>query len=177
MKLHQKASRTAFCLSCRLSSASALIWTQMCGGRLTVGTWRLSATCFTSTRMRGPRIAHRSMSVSVQCSMTGLIKRARHTLMVIRETATQQVSAMISNKMGKSMFHSSTCSRGSWELPVEDGTQKQLNYWSSDWKYRLGGFHLHKPLIKGTTPTFWGFAAAAHSQGGQRIALMETASL
>jgi len=34
------------------------------------------------------------------------------------------------------LYDSSTCSRGSWELPVEDGTQKQLNYWSSDWKYR-----------------------------------------
>merc|ERR1712192_143630 len=28
----------------------------------------------------------------------------------------------------------------------------------------------------GTTPTFWEFAAAAHSQGGQGVALMETAS-
>merc|ERR1711971_181393 len=34
------------------------------------------------------------------------------------------------------LYDSSTCSSGSWELPVHDGTQKQLNYWSSDWKYR-----------------------------------------
>ena len=82
----------------------------------------------------------------------------------------------VTHKIGKAMFHSSTCSSGSWELPVEDGTQKQLNYWSTDWKYRLGGLHSQKPLIQGTTPTFWGFAAAAHSQGGQGVALMETVS-
>jgi len=34
------------------------------------------------------------------------------------------------------LYDSSTCATGSWKLPVEDGTQKQLNYWSSDWKYR-----------------------------------------
>ena len=44
------------------------------------------------------------------------------------------------NLKDKAMYHSSTCATGSWELPVEDGTQKQLNYWSSDWKYRLVGF-------------------------------------
>ena len=97
--------------------------------------------------------------------------------MVIRETAICISKSIITHKTGKAIFHSSTCSRGSWELPVEDGTQKQLNYWSSDWKYRLGGFHLHTPLIQGTTPTFWGFEVAAHSQGGQGVASMETASL
>lgn len=43
---------------------------------------------------------------------------------------------MTKNGVRKAMYHSSTCATGSWKLPVEDGTQKQLNYWSSDWKYR-----------------------------------------
>ena len=31
---------------------------------------------------------------------------------------------------------SATCSSGGWKLSVESGIQKQLNYWTSDWKYR-----------------------------------------
>jgi len=34
------------------------------------------------------------------------------------------------------LFDSSTCSEGSWRLNVTDGEQRQLGYFSSDWKYR-----------------------------------------
>ena len=35
------------------------------------------------------------------------------------------------------LYDSSTCSEGSWRLNVTDGEQRQLGYFSSDWKYRL----------------------------------------
>ena len=41
----------------------------------------------------------------------------------------------------------------------------------------LKASNLHEPLIQGTMLTSWGCAVAAHSQGGQGVALMETASL
>ena len=47
----------------------------------------------------------------------------------------------------KAKYHSSTCAPGSWKLSVEDGTQKQLNYWSSDWKYRLEDFKFAKKIF------------------------------
>ena len=31
---------------------------------------------------------------------------------------------------------SSTCATDSWQLLVKSGEQRQLEYWSSDWKYR-----------------------------------------
>jgi len=35
------------------------------------------------------------------------------------------------------LYDSSTCASGSWELEVPDGTQRRLEYFSSDWKYRM----------------------------------------
>ena len=34
------------------------------------------------------------------------------------------------------MLLSSSCMEGTWKLEVASGTQKQLRYWSSDFKYR-----------------------------------------
>jgi len=34
------------------------------------------------------------------------------------------------------LFDSSRCHGPSWRLLVQPGTQKELKYWSSDWKYR-----------------------------------------
>ena len=35
------------------------------------------------------------------------------------------------------LFDSSTCSTGSWRLEVGDGDQRQLGYFSSDWRFRF----------------------------------------
>jgi len=34
------------------------------------------------------------------------------------------------------LYDSSTCATDSWQLLVKSGEQRQLEYWSSDWKYR-----------------------------------------
>jgi len=34
------------------------------------------------------------------------------------------------------LYDSALCSSSGWSLQVEDGEQKELNYWSSDWSYR-----------------------------------------
>ena len=35
------------------------------------------------------------------------------------------------------LFDSSTCSTGSWRLEVGDGDQRQLGYFSTDWRFRF----------------------------------------
>jgi len=42
----------------------------------------------------------------------------------------------IKNSMCAVLYDSSSCMEGTWKLEVTSGTQKQLLYWSSDFKYR-----------------------------------------
>ena len=43
---------------------------------------------------------------------------------------------------------SSTCAQDSWKLLVKDGEQRQLEYWSSDWKYRWEVLMLTRLLLE-----------------------------
>jgi len=45
------------------------------------------------------------------------------------------------------IFDSSSCAYDSWRLRVPENTQRSLDYWSSDWKYRCSlyiSFHFEK---------------------------------
>ena len=44
----------------------------------------------------------------------------------------------------------STCSEGGWRLDVSDGEQRQLGYFSSDWKYRWPSFYVQQEKTERT---------------------------
>jgi len=61
--------------------------------------------------------------VRIQGNMTGSNKRPA-------------TCSEISPQLCAILFDSASCSLSAWSLEIADGTQKQLSYWSSDWKYR-----------------------------------------
>jgi len=57
-------------------------------------------------------------------------------VLLLDQNVRPQGCPKINSSLCAVLYDSATCSSGGWKLSVESGIQKQLNYWTSDWKYR-----------------------------------------
>ena len=77
----------------------------------------------------------------------------------IFETLSSPMVSTINFSFNAFFPFSSSCARGSWRLRVPEHTQRSLDYWSSDWKYRwlllYSRFTIQRFTIRGNFSQKW----------------------